>query len=154
GLHRDLPALGSLRDLVTTDPAAGVRRQAAAALGRLGRAEVVPALLAQLRGPNDRFLEHALIYALIRVGDPAAVRPGLHDPSPAVRPGALIALDQMAHGGLTAQDVVPMLDPSYPDLRRAALTVVTAHRGWAAAMAEDLRRWLIGGPDVARDPVR
>ena len=76
---------------------------------------------------GDRFLEHALIYALIRIREPAAVRPGLHAPSPAVRRGALIALDQMANGGLTPQDVLPMLDPGYPDLRRAALNVVTAH---------------------------
>jgi putative membrane-bound dehydrogenase-like protein len=151
GLHRDLLALPPLRGLATADPAAGVRRQAVAALGRLGRPEAVPSLLEQLRGPNDRFLEHTLIYSLIRVGDPAGVRPGLLDPSPAVRRGALIALDQMADGGLTPHDVLPMLDPAHPDLRRAAVAVVVAHPEWAAPMAENLRRWLIGGPDGVRD---
>ena len=39
-----------------------------------------------------------------------------------------------------------MLDPSHPDLRRAALGVVTRHPEWAATMAENYRRWLIRGP--------
>src|SRR5262249_15011026 len=66
----------------------------------------------------------------------------------------LIALDQMPDGDLTPRDVLPMLDPGHPDLRRAALAVVTAHPEWAAAMAGNLRRRLIVGPDGASDPAR
>jgi putative membrane-bound dehydrogenase-like protein len=154
GLHRDIASVGRLRELVTSDPSAGVRREAAAALGRLGHAEAVPSLLQTLRGPDDRFLEHALVYALIRLDAPAGVRPGLRDPSPSVRRGALIAMDQMADGVLTPQDVVPMLDPAHPDLRRAALAVLTTHPEWAASMAYHVRKWLIVGPQGVPDSAR
>ena len=70
----------------------------AAALGRLGGRDTVPKLLEALRGGADRFVEHALVYALIEIGDRAATLAGLTDASPAVNRGALIALDQMERG--------------------------------------------------------
>src|SRR5207248_664621 len=87
-------------------------------------------------------------------GDAAAIRTRLDDPSPAVRRGALIALDEMHGGALTASEVIPMLDPSQPDLRRAALAVVTGHAEWAASMAKTLRHWLVEAPKSLSDPGR
>ncbi len=56
-------------------------RTAAEALGRIGRKESVPLLLkAAGANRNDRFLEHALVYALIELGDANATAAGL-DPS-------------------------------------------------------------------------
>ena len=100
GLNRDSRAFDRLRELVGsgTPP---VRREAATALGRLDRTEAVPALLKALRNDPDRFLEHALIFAMIRLGDRRATQAGLDDPDPSVRRGCLIALDQMSRGRLT-----------------------------------------------------
>jgi putative membrane-bound dehydrogenase-like protein len=129
GLHRDREALDRLRRLVVQDQPP-VRRQAATALGRLLRAEAVPALLDGLREAGDRFLEHALIYALIQIDHRAATLAGLRSDSPKVQRGALIALDQMDHGGLTQELVTGLLDTGDPALQKTVVAVVAA-RGWA-----------------------
>jgi HEAT repeat protein len=55
----------------------------------------VPALLDALRDGPDRSLEHAVVYALIRIADREGTQKGLQDPDPAARRGARLALDQM-----------------------------------------------------------
>lgn len=140
GLNRDLQALAALKArLVNDEPA--VRREIAAALGRLGRPEVVPDLLRSLAGGNDRYLEHATIYALIQLNDRENTLPGLHQPDPAMRRGALIALDQMKDGRLTLELVAPLLDPAQPELRDAAMQVIPRHPEWAQALASTFRKW-------------
>jgi putative membrane-bound dehydrogenase-like protein len=151
GLHRDAKAARRLEEMIrTADLDMALQREAATALARLGRRESVPALLSGLRAHADRFVEHALIYALIRIDDADGTRTGLSQPDPAVRRGALIALDQMNQGGLTWADVKPLLDPALPDLRKAALQVTASHPEWAEAMSGTLRRWLFDGVDVAK----
>jgi putative heme-binding domain-containing protein len=141
GLARDETAVGPLGRLVQTD-SPPVRRKAAEALGRIGRAEAVPQILAGLRAGDDRFLEHALIYALIRINSRSATIAALSDGSRLVRRGGLIALDQMKDGELAAQDVAPLLDADDADLRRTAVEVVSRHPGWSALIHAPLRRWL------------
>lgn len=115
-------------------------REAAITLGLSKSREAVPALLAAMADSKaDRFLEHAIIYALIRIGEPAATRAGLSHESTAVRRAALIALDQMKDGGLTADLVTPHLASEDPALRQAALSIATAHPDWAAQVAEPIR---------------
>jgi putative membrane-bound dehydrogenase-like protein len=58
-------------------------------------APAVPVLLEALRGNPDRFLEHAIIYALVRINDRESTTKGLQDRDPYVRRGAQIALDGM-----------------------------------------------------------
>jgi putative membrane-bound dehydrogenase-like protein len=140
GLHRDAEALPRLCRLVVEDTPA-IRRQAATALGRIKRADAVPALLDGLRIGGDRFLEHALIYALIQIDDHKGTRPGLRDPSPRVRRAALIAPDQMDHGQLTQEAVTPLFETADPAMQRTALAVVSA-RGWADQATGLLRQWL------------
>ncbi len=142
GLHRSVGALNDLIKLLTHADFA-VRRQAATALGRIGKPEAVPPLLGALRdGAADRWLEHALIYALIRIDDRDATRRGLSDPSPAVQRGALIALDQMDNGGLTREEVTPLLSSADPATARAAVDVFKARPDWARETLGLLRRWL------------
>ena len=142
GLHRDIDATEDLIKLLTNADFA-VRRQAATALGRIGKPDAVPALLNGLReGAADRWLEHALIYALIQIGDRDATRRGLADASPAVQRGALIALDQMADGGLTREEAVPLLSSADPATARAAVNVFQARPDWAKESLGLLRRWL------------
>ena len=141
GLHRDAGALPRLMEMVVSDEVP-VRREAATALGRIDRGEAVPALLGALGAGTDRFLAHALIFALIEIADRETTLPALDDPNPEVRRGALIALDQMEDGGLTPELVTPCIDPEATELRNAAMHVVARHPEWAGRMVEPLRDWL------------
>lgn len=127
GLHR-VPEIAGLTALLRDR--SDIRREAALALARLRNREAVPALLEALRGESDRFLEHALIYALIEIGDADATRKG-----PAGR-GVAIALDQM--GALTKEDLLPLLDAGDP----ALLEIVARRREWADAVVGRLEEWL------------
>ncbi len=144
GLHRDRRALARLRELLRSDTPA-VRRESATALGRLGAGEAVPELVGALRASTDRFVEHALVYALIEIGNRAATLPGLSDSSSAVRRGTLIALDQMDRGALTLGLVSPLFDDADPKLRQVAVAVAARHPEWAGSMTQLLRRWLEQG---------
>ena len=115
-------------------------REAAIGLGRLRvREAVAPLLDALARSDADRFLEHAIIFALS--ASPTARRraAGLRHESRAVRRAALIALDQMPGGGLTAELVTPHLASDDPALRETALAIATAPPG-------------LGGADRRADP--
>src|SRR5262249_48816250 len=134
GLHRDVEASPRLLELVVKD-SPEIRREAATALGRIHNNQAVPALLLGLRTATDRFLEHALIYALIEIADREATLKGLQDPNPQVRRGALIALDQMEAGNLTTDLVTPLLNTPDPTLQKTALAIITTHPAWAGETA-------------------
>ncbi|GIW92362.1 MAG: hypothetical protein KatS3mg110_0403 [Pirellulaceae bacterium] len=141
-LWRDAEALPELLRMVQHEPPA-LRLKAAEALGRIGDARAVPVLFDCLRrGTEDRFLEHALIYALIRVDNRDATLRLLSDPNPHVRRAALIALDQMPNGRLTRDLVFPLLDTDDPDLQETAMLVISRHEGWGQGIAELAGRWL------------
>jgi putative membrane-bound dehydrogenase-like protein len=141
GLHRDADALQDLRQLLR-DEAMQVRREAAGAIGRIGDRASGPALLDAVRAGSDRYLEHALILALIRIADRDGMVASLHDPSPAVRRAALIALDQMDGGNLTADLVTPLLDPIDASLQQTALKVITSRSGWSNELFGLVKQWL------------
>jgi putative membrane-bound dehydrogenase-like protein len=145
GLHRDPKAGSGLIERLRGDTSVAVRREAATALGLLRRPEAVPVLLDALKPEADRFLDHALIYALIVIDDLQSTLPGLSDPSPRVRRGALVALDQMDHGTLTLEQTFPMLNDPDVALQRSALRVITRHPSWAGPMVDTLRRRLDHG---------
>lgn len=140
GLLRDTGAMSVLTQLVKTD-SPPIRREAATALGRLKDTAAVGALFESLRAGGDPFLEHATIYALIQIGDRGATLKGLADPSPAVKRGALVALDQMDGGNLTRELVTPLLSTDDPALQKTALAVITT-RGWSKEIVSLLRQWL------------
>lgn len=130
GMARDKTAVPELIKLVGAgDPS--VRRQSATALGQIGDRAAVPALLAAAASPEDRFVEHAVIYSLIQLGDSASLLPKLTDASPAIRKTALIALDQMDKSPLREQHVLPFVGEAEADLRRTALWVVSRHPAWS-----------------------
>ena len=125
GLRRDTEAMTALEKIVVSDEPA-LRLKAAEALGRIGNAQIVPALLESLRsGATDRFLEHSLIYALIQIGDRQATLPALDDLDPDVRRAGMVALDQMAVGKLTWQMVASCLNTDDPQLRQVALEILS-----------------------------
>jgi HEAT repeat protein len=115
---RQAACLGLSRSVSPVDPDwllpllddwdAGVRRQAATTLGMLGHAAAVARLLASLeRDGIDRAETHALVYAMIEIGDVEAIRRATASLS-ADRAGpgrwraALLAIDQI--GGERAFD--------------------------------------------------
>jgi putative heme-binding domain-containing protein len=149
GIRADGDARERLEALIVSGEPS-VRREAATALSRLRAPESVPAVFRALAARPDRFTEHALIYALISTDDPEATRRGLKDPNPAVRKGALVALDQMHGGGLTFAQVAPLLNPSQPELRDEAARVATRHPEWAGPMASTIRGWLTERSNRAR----
>lgn len=147
-LHRDQEAQEKLTELLR-DPSPGVRREAAHALGRIGRAEAVPPLLeaiaSQPQGTalaTDRFLEHALIYSLICINDPAGTRRGLEAGGFAERRAALIALDQMSDGHLQPSEVAPLLSVPDPELQRTAINILTRHPQWTGESIRLIETWL------------
>lgn len=93
-------------------------------------------------GPIDRLTEHSLIHALITINNREETLPFLKDSHPEVRRAALIALDQMDDGNLTRELVMPLLDTDDPQLRKTALAVISARKGWATELIGLLRGWL------------
>ncbi len=144
GIRRDAGAVGPLAAALS-DASPSVRREAAAALGRIKRRSAVPALLAALpEATADRFLQHALIFALIQIDDRLKTQDGLASESPAIRRGALIALDQMDEGRLEANTVVGMLTDSDEALRQTGFWIVSRHPEWAVELVPHFRAMLAG----------
>ncbi len=142
GVERDAAALERLAEMVVADELP-VRLKAAEALGRIGNPEAAAAIRKSLpTGTSDRFLEHALIYALIRLNDREHTLPLLSDSNPDVRRAGLIALDQMPSGELRRSDVAPQLDTDDPSLQQAALDVIARHDGWANEIVSLADGWL------------
>lgn len=175
-VERDAAALPALARLVVED-SAPIRRKAAEALGRIGEPEAVPPLLASLRkGAEDSFLQHSLIYALIRIGAFEETLPALSDASVSVRRAALIALDQMnggeerteqpaarghalpnPHRGgtfrhlpnakLAREHIAPLLDADDAALQLAVLEAISRRPAWTQELVTVAARW------VRRDPL-
>ncbi len=143
-------------------------RQAAAALGRIGDPAFVPALLKhaeQVRGrispqesqaweaakatdknaprpaspQADQVLEHAVVFALIEIGDVARTAEGLGSRSVFIQRAALIALDQMPGGNLKPGQVTPLLTSTNTLLKQTANWIISHHPEWADALAGFLK---------------
>ena len=139
GLAKDKRATELLLPLIQKGHPA-VRRQAATALGRIGDSRAVPVLLAASGSTNDRFVRHALIYALVSINQPALTQKGLTSPAAGIREATLIALDQMATRSLRAEQVMPLLADRNESLQHTALWVIAHHPQWAG----DIRKLLSG----------
>lgn len=138
-LRRDQAAAPQLLEILA-DGAPRDRRLAAESLGRIRDRAAVPALLDALAKPADRFVEHALIFALIEIADPEATRKGLASEHSSVRRAAMIALDQMPGGKLDPQAVIAELDSDDVRLQDAAWWLVSRHpQQWGGLLAERLR---------------
>ena len=148
GLHRDETALVPLIALLSDDSLV-IRREAANALGRIGRREAVPRLLATIGDlsegaavSTDRFVEHALIYAIISINDATATRLGLEAEGHAERRAALIALDQMPTTKLGADDIAPILATGDAALVQTAIDILARHPEWTDMSISLVDRWL------------
>ncbi len=124
-------------------PDAATARIAAEILGRIGHNIAVGQLLSRAGDPRvDRVLEHSIIYALIEIADPKLTSQGLTSPNHRTQRAAMIALDQMPAGGLTPDQVVPLLTSADITLRDTALWLVNRHTEWGDALGTYLEQQL------------
>jgi len=149
---RDQGARPALLQLLKTGTSAN-RRVAAEALGRIGDAETVSALLEAAGEPSlDRPLEHSLIYAMIEIGKAEAMAPGLKSKNPRTRRAALVALDQMeGDGHLKLEDVATDLTSSDAASREVATWIVGRHPEWASGLVSRFRDRLKEAPGTSGD---
>lgn len=145
GLAKDTAAVEQLMQIVAeSDP--GVRRQAATALGQIKDKRAVEALLGAASNAEDRFIRHAIIYALVSIDEPTLVGLGLMDVSPGAQEAALIALDQMPSSTLQAKQLMPFLTANNTSLRHTALWAAAHHPEWSADMVQFLGNRFQRGP--------
>lgn len=144
GMARSEDARTRLKQLLLTD-APAVKRQAATALGQIGGKDDMGQLLLAAAGEDDRFVRHALIYALVKINEAGAVRTGLSHPAPGVQEAALIALDQMPSSNIRPSDITPFLEGENLVLRNTALWIATRHPQWSAEMVGFLKKRMHAG---------
>ncbi|HRO44718.1 PVC-type heme-binding CxxCH protein [Agriterribacter sp.] len=130
GLAKDKAALDKLMELVQNDQAP-VRRQAATAIGQIGDEKAVAALLQAAVNPDDRFVEHAVIYSLITIGKAQLLIEALNDASIHKRRAALIALDQMDGSPLQKEQLETFLNSKDTLLRNTGIWVALHHTNWS-----------------------
>ena len=119
-----------------TVPPLHARRRAIAALGQAKEKSAVPRLLIEAAdATNDRFLDHAVTYALIEIGDYAATAEGLSHASPRVVRSALAVLQAIDAGKLRPEQVLPHLDATDVALRETAWWVAGKHPAWGERLA-------------------
>jgi len=121
-------------------PRRHARRRALAELGRAKDRAAVPELLRQAADAgNDRFLDHAITYALIEIGDAASTADGLKSRSPQTVRAALAALQAIDAGKLQPEQVLPHLNSADAALRETAWWVAGKHPAWGGSLATVLR---------------
>ncbi|MCE2796170.1 MAG: HEAT repeat domain-containing protein [Planctomyces sp.] len=147
GLFRHQNSLAALLKMAAGDEP-GPARAALEAVGRLKNPAAVQPLL-ELAGdlpagrtdaagaPAEaaaRIREHALIYALIEIGQPDLVRKGLASRIPTEQRAALTALDQMSGGGLQTVNVLTLLENPGEALRSTAIWIIGRHPDWGPSL--------------------
>ncbi len=130
GMAKDPKAIEKLSELVGND-SASVRRQAAIALGQIGDKRATGALLSASANPDDRVVDHAIIYSLITLGSTEALVRALENPLENVRRSALIALDQTDGSPLSRSHVLPFLQSKNTELRDIGMWVLSHHTDWS-----------------------
>ena len=149
-LHRDREAVASLT-LTLSGGDAALQRASAEALGRIGDAKAVPALLAAAANVQGRVAEHSLTYSLIEIADPRETSAGLRAAAAGTSRAALVALDQMANGTLNSAQVAPFLASAEPQVRETAWWIAERHRSWGPATIPDFRSRLAARGDGAAE---
>ncbi|MEX0882045.1 MAG: HEAT repeat domain-containing protein, partial [Cyclobacteriaceae bacterium] len=111
------------------DPSLAVSAQAATALGKIGDPKATEPLLAALKeNSEDRFFEHAVIYALIHLRNERILQSKLSDEH--LKSAVLIALDQKSLDIMDKQWVRPFLFDNDPAVRETGFWVLNNHPEW------------------------
>lgn len=99
----------------------------------------------------ERIREHACIYALIETAAPQETRAGLTSTSPRTQRAALVALDQMPNGGLSADDVLAHLNANDSALRSTAVWILRRHSDWGETLASYFETRLAKAESLSQD---
>jgi putative heme-binding domain-containing protein len=150
--HPDVAFLPILKERLRDDEA-GIRREAAKALGRIGNEEAIPSLVDALgrSGGIDRSEEHAIIFALIEIDEGLATADGLKSDSPSTIRGILLALDQMPDGNLSADRIAPHLNSLDAKLRHTAVGLLKKQPDGGQWAARQMGRWFRSGKVLKHD---
>jgi putative membrane-bound dehydrogenase-like protein len=151
GLWEDSEAVPLMTGFLRSDSLL-VRRAAAESLGRIGDDRAVEHLMKALGDEqNDRTLDHAIVYALIRLDNRPYLKTGLTSDNPRVRRGVLAALDQL---GEKFEPKVVLEASRSKDLalRETALWILGRHPEWAGIVVGQLGNRLggVGDEDAIR----
>ncbi len=138
---RDPSALDESKRLLLTDTHPEVQMAAARALGRIGDARAVTALLEFLSRPLDRAREHAAIYALIELDDYVATEESLYNATPEAQSRILWALNGMPHSTLKASQALALLKSDSELLLNSIVSICQLHPEWAGEIAAVFQQW-------------
>jgi putative membrane-bound dehydrogenase-like protein len=145
GLAKDKMALGAvLTGLLSKD--AAVCREMATALGFMGDSSATEMLADAAAVSTDPHHDHAIVYSLIQLNEPATLKQKLKAKHSRVRRAALIALDQLDESPLEQSDVERLLTSTDSELTRAALWVMTHHPDWADSVVSYLDDQVMTSP--------
>ena len=141
--HQDL-----LSNILLNGESPALRRAAAEAIGRKKDKRAVPALLQAAASLTlnendlpDRIQEHSIIYALIEINAPDAIRAHLagfdkaNTLSKTMHRAALVALDQVAPDALKSTDVIPLLTSADSTMRQTANWIIAHRADWGTDLA-------------------
>ena len=157
----DKSSVEFLQPLLADENPPQIRRAAAEALGRTRDQRAIPALLraaARLQEkaipslPN-RVQEHSIIYALIEINAPDAIRDALKDSHTmhySVR-SVLIALDQMRNSTLRPSEVIPFLNSSDRIRKQTAHWIISHRKEWGGELATHFEGRLQSEPRSPED---
>ena len=137
----DRSATSSLVRLLA-DPSMAVQREAATALGRIGDSGAIAFLLYQLNRDLPRELEHAILYALIEIGDADPLFAALDPKSPRQSGRALLALHELNPADLKAGHMTGFLSTANEDLRTTLIRVASKRSDWAEPICKVFNKWI------------
>lgn len=127
GVCHDLAAESELCRMVLQDELP-VRREAATTLGKIGGPNSIESLLTSLRTAGDRFVEHALIFALIEINDRELDRIAQANPASAAGASSIVAKNADANRPARDKILAGLADNS-PLVRRGALIALDQSEG-------------------------
>jgi putative membrane-bound dehydrogenase-like protein len=154
-IWRDASALPQLHEFLASGNAGDIR-VAAEAIGRIRSRDSVLPLLHATDHKADRLVEHALIYALIEIGDVEATKAGLLSSNPRQLRSTLVALDQMEGGSVDGRLVIDLLDVKSADVphpfERTSWWLIERHTEWGDMMAAWFAKHLEANDAATRNP--
>jgi putative heme-binding domain-containing protein len=115
-------------------PPDALLRVAVEGLGRIGDKPSVTPLLDAAAKVTEPELEHAILFALVEIGESEPLRAAFASGPATRRRAALIALDQLPGDLLASADVLPLLAEGDTRLWQAAQWIVGRHPEWSSSM--------------------